>query len=265
MKILFTTVCNDKYAVGAQVMLYSMKKNIKGFDDCDVKFFHSPGIASLSKSNQEKIKRIAPNTQFQSVDPSPYWPAKIPAGGNRAKECKSAYLTLESFRETEYDKVILFDIDMLCVGDISELFEYDVQYGQVGVNTGLVVLGKMFRTEDVYRDLINMIPDHNGDGMDQGVLNKYFWGKEDPIPKKFNQYPLYDMTEDSRIIHWAHHDHIKPWAVNEWKDKVELFIGSGPGYKYPDVTVGNVPNAECKPAFDLWDQYYNEIKHIIEE
>jgi hypothetical protein len=72
------------------------------------------------------------------------------------------------------------------------------------------------------------------------------------------------MDADSRILHWAHYDHIKPWVINEWKDKVELFTGEGPGYEYPDVSVGNVPNAECKPAFDLWDQYYNEIKDHIE-
>ena len=265
MKILFTTVCNDKYAVGAQVMLYSMKKNIKGFDNCDVKFFHSPGIADLSEKNRSKIQAIAPNVTFQEVDPTKYMSARIPGAGNRAAECKSAYLTLESFRETEYDKVILFDIDMLCVGDVSELFEYNVQYGQVGVNTGLVVLGKKYRTQEVYQGLIKMIVDHNGDAMDQGILNNFFRGREESIPRKFNHYPLKLMDDDSRIIHWAHYDHIKPWVINEWKDKVELFTGSGPGYTYPDVTVGNVPNAECKPAFDLWDQYYNEIKHIIEE
>ena len=32
MKILFTTVCNDDYALGGQVMLYSMKKNINNLD-----------------------------------------------------------------------------------------------------------------------------------------------------------------------------------------------------------------------------------------
>ena len=44
MKILFTSVCNDQYAVGAQVMLYSMMTNIRGFDNCDVKFVITVGI-----------------------------------------------------------------------------------------------------------------------------------------------------------------------------------------------------------------------------
>ena len=264
MKILFTTVCNDKYIDGALVMLHSMKTNIKHFRECDVKFFYSPGIADLSKSNMKKIKEVAPNVIFEEVDPNNYMPAKIPGAGNRAPECKSAYLTLESFKETEYDKVILFDIDMLCIGDVSELFEYDVEYGQVGVNTGLVVLGKKYRTREVYDGLIEMIHSHNGNGMDQGIPNDYFRGREEPIPRIFNHYPLYEMNVDSRIIHWAHYDHIKPWVVNEWKDKVELFQGKPP-YNNPDPTIGNIPTMLCKPAFDLWNQYYYDIRELIEE
>ena len=262
MKILFTTVCNDKYAVGAQVMLYSMRKNIRGFDDCTVKFFHSPGIADLSEKNRSKIQAIAPNVKFQEVDPAKYMPARMPGAGNRAAECKSAYLTLESFAETGYDKVILFDIDMLCIGDISELFDYDVQYGQVGGNTGLVVLGEKYRTEGVYQDLIKMIVDHNGDGMDQGVMNNYFRGREEPIPRIYNDYPLRETTLDTRILHWAHYDHIKPWVVQEWAEKVELFQDV-PAYPYPDLKIGNVPIAPDKPYYDLWQKYYEETQAVL--
>ena len=38
--ILLTTVCNDEYVLGAKVMLYSMKKNIKNLDRCDFKIYY---------------------------------------------------------------------------------------------------------------------------------------------------------------------------------------------------------------------------------
>ena len=169
-------------------------------------------------------------------------------------------MTLESFREFDYDKVILFDVDMLCVGDISDLFEQELDYGQRGGNTGLVVLGKKYRTLQVYEDLIRMIPDHNGDGMDQGILNNYFRGREEPILRIYNDYPLRETTPDSRILHWAHYDHIKPWVVDQWKDKVELFQDVPP-YPYPNKNTGNIPVLQDKPAFDKW----NDIKNNMDD
>ena len=44
--ILFTTVCNDDYALGGQVMLYSMKQNIKNLDRCDFKIYYNDEFAS---------------------------------------------------------------------------------------------------------------------------------------------------------------------------------------------------------------------------
>ena len=55
-----------------------------------------------------------------------------------------------------------------------------------------------------------------------------------------NQYPLSTKTEDTRILHWAHYDHVKPWRIDEWKDKIELFLDE-PEYRNPDPNIGNIP------------------------
>ena len=68
MRILFTTVCNDDYALGGQVMLYSMRKNIKNLDNCDFKIYYNNEFASLSQENQDKFKKIMPNIIFEHVD-----------------------------------------------------------------------------------------------------------------------------------------------------------------------------------------------------
>ena len=52
--ILFTTVCDNGYALGGQVMLYSMKQNIKNLDRCDFKIYYNDEFAPLSEENKEK-------------------------------------------------------------------------------------------------------------------------------------------------------------------------------------------------------------------
>jgi len=263
MKILFATVCNDEYALGCQVMLYSMKKNIKDFDKCDVKIYHNKIIAHLSNENQDAIKKISSNIDFEHIDKPHYYLGKLPQKGNRAEGCKAAYLTLESFREYDYDKVILFDVDMLCIGDISELFNSDIEFGIRGGNTGFVVLGKNYRTESIYYDLISMIPSHSGDAMDQGIINNYFLNVPRNLPRHYNDYPLHEMSKDSKILHWAHYDHIKPWVLDFWKDKVDLFSDVKP-YPYPNKAIGNVPIRGDKAAFDLWLKYEKNMNLELE-
>ena len=219
--ILLTTVCNDEYVLGAKVMLYSMKKNIKNLDRCDFKIYYNNTIAPLSEENQDSFRKIIPNIIIEHVDKECYLNSKIPPERNEGS--KAAYLTLESFNETKYNKVILFDVDMLCIGDISDLFDTDLQFGIFNRNTGFVVLGKNYRNQEVYEMLTSKIQSHNGDFMDQGIINNVFAGDFQKISRSYNQYPLSTQTEDTRILHWAHYDHVKPWRLDEWKEKLELF------------------------------------------
>ena len=103
--ILLTTVCNDEYVLGAKVMLYSMKKNIKNLDRCDFKIYYNDTIAPLSEENKESFRKIIPNIIIEHVDKECYLNSKIPPERNEGS--KAAYLTLESFNETEYNKVKL--------------------------------------------------------------------------------------------------------------------------------------------------------------
>ena len=257
--ILLTTVCNDEYVLGAQVMLYSMKKNIKNLDRCDFKIYYNDTIAPLSEENKESFRKIIPNIIIEHVDKECYLNSKIPPERNEGS--KAAYLTLESFNETEYNKVILFDVDMLCIGDISDLFDTDLQFGIFNRNTGFVVLGKNYRNQEVYEMLTSKIQSHNGDFMDQGIINNVFAGDFQTISRSYNQYPLSTQTEDTRILHWAHYDHVKPWKLDEWKQKIELFKDEKE-YRWPAPDIGNVPTLKCKPGFDLWEKYRSEMEQL---
>jgi lipopolysaccharide biosynthesis glycosyltransferase len=259
--ILLTSVCNDEYIDGAKVMLYSMKKNINNLDRCDFKIYYNDNVSPLSEENKQSLKKIIPNIIIEHVDNECYLNSKIPY--DRSEGSKAAYLTLESFNETEYNKVILFDVDMLCIGDISDLFDVDLQFGIFNRNTGFVVLGKSYRNQEIYDRLTSKIQSHNGDFMDQGIINNVFINDFQTISRSYNQYPLSTKTEDTRILHWAHYDHVKPWRIDEWKDKIELFLDE-PEYRNPDPNIGNIPTLKCKPFFDLWEEYRVEMGGLSE-
>ena len=150
---------------------------------------------------------------------------------------------------------------MLCIGDISDLFDTDLQFGIWKGNTGFVVLGKKYRNQEVYDALTSKIQSHNGDFMDQGIINAVFRNHFEMISRSYNQYPLSTQTEDTRILHWAHYDHVKPWRLDEWKQKIELFKDEKE-YTWPAPDIANVPTLKCKPGFDLWEEYKSEMEKL---
>ena len=76
---------------------------------------------------------------------------------------------------------------------------------------------------------------------------------------KLKNEPLNVISNnDTRILHWAHYDHIKPWVVDEWNDKVDLFQDVPP-YPGGGLDVGNIPIKSDEKAFDLWKEYKNRM------
>ena len=259
-KFLLTTVCNDDYALGAQVMIYSISKNLKNFKECDIKVYYNDKISPLSKDNKLKIKSIGPNVILEHVDESKYFNAKVPYHQGREAGSKSAYLTLESFNEPDYDKVIMFDVDMLCIKDFSELFTSNYEFGIFNRNTGFVVLGKTVRTQEIYNNLISKINSHNGDFMDQGIIGNTLSYLFESLPSIYNEYkPLWQFNEDTRILHWAHFDYVKPWNLKKYK-KYGLFEDIERRKEFPPKP-STIPFLKDKPAYDLWLKYESEMNN----
>ena len=257
-KYLLTTVCDNGYALGAQVMIYSISKNLKNFDQCDVKVYYNNNIAPLSEKNKNIFRALGKNIILEHVDETKYIDAKVPYHQGREEGSKAAYLTLESFNETNYDKVIMFDVDMLCIKDFSELFTSDYELGIFNRNTGFVVLGKSIRTPEVYNSLISNIKGHNGDFMDQGLIGRILGHLFEPLPSIYNEYkPIWAFDENTRILHWAHFDYVKPWTLEEYKE-YNLFENLE-RRKHSLPKPDTIPFLKDKPAYDLWNQYKNQM------
>ena len=119
----------------------------------------------------------------------------------------------------------MFDVDMLCINDFSELFTSDYEFGIFNRNTGFVVLGSNARTSKIYNNLLLNIQNHNGDFMDQGIINNVLSYLFQPLPDIYNQYkPIFNYTDKTRILHWAHFDYIKPWSIPEWENKIDFLM-----------------------------------------
>ena len=95
--------------------------------------------------------------------------------------------------------------------------------------------------------------------MDQGIINNVLSHLFQPLPSIYNQYkPIFNNTDETKILHWAHFDYIKPWALFEWSSKVELFQDVPP-YPSPNKETGNIPTLACKPAYELWEEYKEKM------
>jgi lipopolysaccharide biosynthesis glycosyltransferase len=116
--ILFCTVCDDRFLIGAVVMLQSLMDRIPGFDRQRLKVFFDNQISPLSDRSQAQLREVAPHVEFESIANEVYRRADV-----REESHRAAYLTLEAFQYTGFRRVVFFDSDMLCLRDFSELFD----------------------------------------------------------------------------------------------------------------------------------------------
>jgi len=214
--ILFTTHLDDNFIDGALVMLYSMKKNVKDFMQYPVKIMHSTVIAGISEENQNKIRKIVPHVEFEDINREEYINAPVQYPKHR-----TAFLSLECFRTTSYDKVFFFDCDMLCVNDISEGIETapdDMVSGCGGspkdINCGLFVVGKQWLNNEVYQHMVDSIKRYgvtrlftqhmiNGAVPEFNLLPDGYNWKVGPHTDLSRITQGYNISEETKIIHWA--------------------------------------------------------------
>ncbi len=211
--ILFTTHLDDNFIDGALVMLYSMKKNVKDFMDYPVKIMHSTKIAGISDENQAKLKKLIPYIQFEDINIDEYINAPVQYPKHR-----TAFLSLECFKPTEYDKVFFFDCDMLCIQDISEgiINSPSSEVSGCGgspndINCGLMVIGKKYLNEKTYKSMVESISRFGKSRLFTQHMINHVIPSFNLLPEGYNwkvspQGNLthnYNISPETKIIHWA--------------------------------------------------------------
>jgi lipopolysaccharide biosynthesis glycosyltransferase len=160
------------------------------------------------------------------------------------KRFEKTFSKLKAFELEDYDRVVFFDSDIICLGDISlltseSLSEYcfyaakddgvsmsDGDY----INSGVMVINKPLLKKSTFLDLMSIAQegfeekkrDLNGNGSDQTVINNYL--------KKYNiRYGILETKYNTLKRLFFHHKEI--W--NNLKNEIRLlhFVGEKPWQK----------------------------------
>ena len=150
-KYVFCIPASDDFALAAAVLIYSLKKNIKVFDECDVKIPYN----NLNEESKNLIRKAHKDTIFeQPVDSSfyKYIPKTIYGPDNY-----DVYLSFETFAQTGYKKSIYLDADMLCTSDFSDIIEDSAQIIWKFPNLGIMIAGEKYLTGEAYKKMIELV------------------------------------------------------------------------------------------------------------
>lgn len=176
-----------------------------------------------------------------------------------ADKHRPAFLALESFRQTDVERVIYLDSDTLCLGDLSELLFLDCDFAAVPCrrpkaghfNSGLMVIGSRLLSESVADEMLRLDSDAGGYWADQPLINAYLECHSDlrveTLPEIYNfmyiaGHPELDDDKDFqalrpfiRLVHWAGREEKrpKPWHLHTplseadvlWKASYQVAAG----------------------------------------
>lgn len=155
----------------------------------------------------------------------------------------NTYYTLDIFTYKEYDRVVFIDLDILVLGDISELFFSSIGKKVGGVqayykscdellnyiNAGVIVVNLNKISENFYTKIIDFVS-RGYKYPEQDAINKYMRNDIMYLPKKYNvekrmlfskKYP-FDI-EEVLMLHFVA---LKPWQkerkINEKRDRIDF-------------------------------------------
>jgi lipopolysaccharide biosynthesis glycosyltransferase len=215
MKTCYATAVSAKYIQYAHVALKSLHDN--GGLDIPMYIFYMessgfPGTPENLHTDynditpyMEELKALYPNIIFSKIDYHTYH--------NNNKDIPH-FWSIECFKIRDFDRVIWFDVDILCVKSLDDLPE--VSLGMVyedkrnQFNAGFMVIGKEYLNDATYGALLAHQKDPKTFGRDQAVYNEYF--KKDQITSLHGRYnsltPRVTFSnpfpDDLRIIHYIY-------------------------------------------------------------
>ena len=251
MKQCIFMVVNDNFAIGALVTLYSFLKNNQWFKGDIIIGYGSDEGCGLSEENKEKFINLYYKTKLVELKFGDFYDIfenLIPLAQGGVGFEMTVY-KFHAFRLCEYDKVVIFDADMLIIDDVSEIFTNEIKFGALYdvknedfsedlfkireteyFNSGIMVIDKEWLKEDVIigcdeilkNGLLNEeinIKHHKGLYPEQDLLNVYFRNNEVTlIPRHYSADRFYcdeNNFKDVKIIHYL--TYLKPWIYQDYE------------------------------------------------
>jgi lipopolysaccharide biosynthesis glycosyltransferase len=215
---MFVTVCNKDYLIGFEVMLKSLIDNNPRVINENLPF-----VIITNDLNPEDLitsRKIYNNIHIKRFDTEKYFEIE------KLKEKQMSfgdYTKYEIFSLTEFNKIIFLDSDVVILGNIDYLIDFDGDIGGVRdlyidqYNTGVLVISKKYLSEKITDDLIHLttiygITEH----LDQDIINNYFYDEITEIPISYNYLKTYSkeifkntgLPKHIKILHYIVK---KPW------------------------------------------------------
>lgn len=256
-KYVFCIPASDDFALAAAVLIYSLKKNIKVFDDCDVKIPYN----NLNEKSKNLIRKAHPETIFEKpVDSSFYKhiPKTIYGPDNY-----DVYLSFETFAQTGYEKSIYLDADMLCTSDFSDIIENDKQIIWKYPNLGILIAGKKYLDGNTYKIMIETVVNSNIKNRPDGdqVTCQHFFNPNNPDVLVVSE--LYNFQHFGAGGHGSHEKY------NSLSNQVKVIHYSGRRKPWGPIWNGDETNKNCmryaslmnnNNATKIWYSYYDEFR-----
>lgn len=235
------SVVNDEFAAAYLVLLSSMLEHNPRFD-APIVVLSEPG--GLRPSYRECLRTVYDRIEFTEAVPR-YLRALQDSGQEvlgTPKRLLAAFLILEAFALEGFKRVVCLDADLICMGDLSDLFtctadfaavralEPDTEFPRGFFNSGVLVIGSRHLAGPTYHDLTLHTrldgADPKAGKADQALLNRYFYPHRVRwLPARFNVtkrlFPdtLEDIDaeverRDVRLLHFVGG---KPWTARRTK------------------------------------------------
>ena len=267
-------VVNDAFAVGAIITLYSFLKNNPWYDEDIIIGCGADEGWGLSDENKEMLQNLYHKIRIVDLKFNEFYDiydSLIPIAQSGVGFEMTVY-KFHAFRLTDYQRVIVFDADMLVLGNIKELFEMDIEFGGLYevkyedfsndifkkrtneyFNAGIMVIGKKYLNEETIIKCDNLlkspeifekskIPHYGGLYPEQDILNVLTENENVIlIPRTYSADRFFcdeNNTKDVKVVHYL--KYLKPWRV---------FNGE---YEYQGWTQ------------DEWEEYYNSYNEWVD-
>ena len=256
-KYVICIPASDDFALAAAVLIYSLKKNLRGFEDCDVKVVYN----NLGEKSKNLIKKSHPDTIFQEpVDPSFYKHIKHTIYG---KDNYDVYLSFETFSQVGYERSIYLDADMLCVNDFSKMIEHEKEIVWKYPNLGILIVGKKYLTGQTYKDMISLVINTaiKKDPMGDQTTCQHFFNPQNP-----------DVKVISELYNFQHFGAGGKGVAKQYevaREKIKVIHYSGRRKPWGPIWDGDENNKNCirfatlmnnNGAIKIWYKYYDEFR-----
>jgi lipopolysaccharide biosynthesis glycosyltransferase len=260
-KIACCTTLNDTYFKGFITFFHSVLKHNPNFNYPYVILTWG----QLSEDNIKLLHSIYPNFIIKQIVNEDYADCQYSTVWRTwTINCNNRF---DVFTLDEYDKIVFLDADMLCLGDISYLFECDVRFGACltqseidhpakynkslkSFNGGLMVISRDYLNLKTKRELIDISLQKKWSS-DEPILNMYFDNtKTTFLPKEYNTLSSeinLDNLATAKIIHFVGHK--KPWDGDSYRERYDEFVYHGIGNNVVLLKLDNLYQTYRKAAW----------------